>query len=77
MEFIAVIEACGLLDIGLSGHKFTLSNKSSINHGIWKRLDMAMVNDSWLEKMSQTTITHLSATASDHCPLLVEMKHNN
>ena len=27
IDFIAIIEACGLLDIGFSGHKFTWSNK--------------------------------------------------
>ena len=32
-----------------------------------------MVNDSWLENMPQTTITHLSATLSDNCPLIMEM----
>ena len=58
MDFIAVIEACGFLDIGFSGKKFTLSNKRGINHRIWKKLDRAMVNDSWLTKMPQTTITH-------------------
>ncbi|XP_015084240.1 uncharacterized protein LOC107027651 [Solanum pennellii] len=43
MDFIAVIEACGLLDIGFCGHKFTWSNKRGINHRIGKRLDRAMV----------------------------------
>ncbi|XP_015058305.1 uncharacterized protein LOC107004576 [Solanum pennellii] len=32
-----------------------------------------MVNDFWLEKMPQTTITHLSSTGSDHCPLFMKM----
>ncbi|XP_069145909.1 uncharacterized protein [Solanum lycopersicum] len=73
LDFIAVIEACGLADIGFSGHKFTWSNKRGINHRVWKRLDRALVNDSWLEKMPQTTITHLPTTGSEHCPLLLEM----
>ncbi|XP_069152841.1 uncharacterized protein [Solanum lycopersicum] len=73
MDFIAVIEACGLVGIGFSGHKFTWSNKRRINHRIWKRLDRAMFNVSWLERMHQTTITHLSSTGSYHCPLLMEM----
>ena len=34
---------------------------------------MAMVNDSWLEKIPQTTITHLSSIGSYHCLLLMEM----
>ncbi|KAH0712277.1 hypothetical protein KY289_008236 [Solanum tuberosum] len=73
LEFIAVIEACGLMDLGFSGQKFTWSNKRGIHSRVWKRLDRAMVNDSWLEKMPQTTITHLPAVGSDHCPLLMEM----
>ncbi|KAH0684447.1 hypothetical protein KY289_022199 [Solanum tuberosum] len=73
LEFIAVIEACGLLDLGFSGQKFTWSNKRGIGHRIWKRLDRALVNDTWLEKMPQTTITHLPSVSSDHCPLLMEM----
>ena len=73
IEFIKAIEASGLLDIGFGGQKFTWCNKRGINRRIWKRLDKAMVNDSWLEKMPQTTITHLSSTGSDHYPLLMEM----
>ena len=73
MNFIAVLEACSLLDIGFSGNKFRWSNKRGINHRIRKRLDRAMINDSWLEKMPQTTITHLSSTGYDHCPLFMEM----
>ncbi|KAG5598514.1 hypothetical protein H5410_029884 [Solanum commersonii] len=73
LEFIDVIEACGLLDLGFSGQKFTWSNKRGINHKIWKRLDRAMISDSWLEKMPQTTITHLPSVGSDQCPLLMEM----
>ena len=66
IDFIAVIAACGLLDISFSGQNFTWSKKRGINQRIWKRLDRAMVNDSWLEKMPQTTITHLSSTRSNH-----------
>ena len=73
MDFIAVIEACGLVDIGFSCNKFTWSNQRGVNHGIWKRFDCAIINDPWLKNMPQRTITHLSSTVSDHCPLLIEM----
>ncbi|KAK4729617.1 hypothetical protein R3W88_022605 [Solanum pinnatisectum] len=73
IDFISVIEACGLVDLGLSGQKFTWTNKRGIHHRIWKRLDRALANDTWLEKMPQTTITHLPTVGSDHCPLLMEM----
>ncbi|WMV32724.1 hypothetical protein MTR67_026109 [Solanum verrucosum] len=76
LEFIVVIKACGLMDLGFSGHKFTWSNKRGIQHKIWKRLDKALVNDAWLEKMPQTTITHLPSVGYDHCPLLLELNAN-
>ncbi|KAK4707013.1 hypothetical protein R3W88_033427 [Solanum pinnatisectum] len=72
-DFIAVIEACGLIDLGFSGPKYTWSNKRGIHHRIWKRLDRTLVNDNWLEKMPQTNITHLPSVGSDHCSLLMEM----
>ncbi|WMV50080.1 hypothetical protein MTR67_043465, partial [Solanum verrucosum] len=59
--------------VGFSGQKYTWSNNRGIHHRIWKRLDRALVNDSWLEKMPQTTITNLSSIGSDHCPLLLKM----
>ncbi|KAH0674028.1 hypothetical protein KY284_025115 [Solanum tuberosum] len=73
LEFIAVIEFCGLIDLGFSGQKFTWSNSRGIQQRVWKRLDRALVTDAWLEKMPQTTITHLPSVGSDHCPLLMEM----
>ncbi|WMV30180.1 hypothetical protein MTR67_023565 [Solanum verrucosum] len=59
LEFIATIEACGLLDLGFNGQKYTWSNNRGITQRVWKRLDRALVTDTWLKKMPQTTITHL------------------
>ncbi|WMV30203.1 hypothetical protein MTR67_023588 [Solanum verrucosum] len=73
IEFIGVIEACGLMDLGFNGPRFTWSNQRGINFRIWKRLDRAMVNDRWLQIMPHTNITHLPSVGSDHCPLLMEM----
>lgn len=75
-EFISIIEACGLMDLGFSGQKYTWSNKRGINFKIWKRLDRSMVNDTWLESMPHTAITHLSSVGSDHCPHLMELVDN-
>ncbi|KAG5606153.1 hypothetical protein H5410_027645 [Solanum commersonii] len=61
------------MDLGFSGQKFTWSNNKGIQQRVWKRLDRALVSDAWLEKMPQTTITHLPSVQSDHCPLLMEM----
>ena len=65
-EFISIIEACGPIDLGLSGLKFTWCNKRGIAQRIWQRLDSDLVNDIWPESMLQTTGSH-------HCPLLIKM----
>ncbi|XP_055802719.1 uncharacterized protein LOC129871761 [Solanum dulcamara] len=77
LEFISIIEACGLQDLGFCGQRYTWSNLRGIMFRIWKRLDRGMVNDKWLEMMPQTTITHLPSVGSDHCPLLLEMTDQN
>ncbi|KAK4707384.1 hypothetical protein R3W88_033073 [Solanum pinnatisectum] len=73
MPFIGVIKACGLMDLGFNGPKFTWSNQRGVNFRICKRLDRAMVNDKWLQVMPHTSITHLPFVGSNHCPLLMEM----
>ncbi|KAH0725234.1 hypothetical protein KY284_001099 [Solanum tuberosum] len=72
-EFISVIAACGLLDLGYSGQHFTWCNQRSEENRVWKRLDRVMINDKWLQDMPQTTIAHLPSVFSDHCPLFMEM----
>ncbi|KAK4716315.1 hypothetical protein R3W88_014653 [Solanum pinnatisectum] len=74
LEFIGVIETCGLLDLGFNGPRFTWSNQIGISSRIWKRLDRAMVNDRWLQDMPHTNITHLPSVGSDYCPLLMEIQ---
>ncbi|KAG5616052.1 hypothetical protein H5410_015876 [Solanum commersonii] len=74
LDFISIIEASGLVDIGYSSQHYTWCNQRAAEARVWKRLDRAMVNDNWLELMPQTTITHLPSVGSDHCPLLMEME---
>uniref|UniRef100_A0A0V0IU37 Putative ovule protein n=1 Tax=Solanum chacoense TaxID=4108 RepID=A0A0V0IU37_SOLCH len=76
-EFIGVIEACGLTDLGYTGLPFTWCNQRDAKTRVWKRLDWSMVNDKWLENMPQTTIENLSFVGSDHSPLLMEMIKTN
>lgn len=75
-DFVSVIEACGLTDIGYNGQQYTWCNQRSEEARVWKRLDRAMVNDKWLELMPQTTILHLYSVGSDHLPLLIEIIAN-
>ncbi|KAH0771678.1 hypothetical protein KY290_015659 [Solanum tuberosum] len=72
-DFLSVIEACGLMNLGYSGHHFTWCNQRATEARVWKRLDRTMTNDKCLEHMPQTTITHLPAVGSDHNLLLMEI----
>lgn len=73
-EFLGVIEAYGLTDLGFHGHNFTWSNIRGIHFIIWKILNRAMVSDAWLREMAMTNITHFSSVFFDHYPLLLEMQ---
>ncbi|XP_049343831.1 uncharacterized protein LOC125808126 [Solanum verrucosum] len=69
-EFIATIEACGLMDLEYTGQRYMWCNQRNEEARVWKRL----VNDNWLQGIPQTTITHLPSVGSDHCPLLMEIE---
>ena len=49
IEFISVIETCGLVDIGYCGHPCTWCNQIFQDARIWKRFDKALLNDNLLE----------------------------
>ncbi|WMV30192.1 hypothetical protein MTR67_023577 [Solanum verrucosum] len=77
LEFIGVIEAYGLTDLGYTGLPYTWCNQRDAEARVWKRLNKSMVNDKWLENLPQTTIENLSSVGSDHSPLLMEMIQTN
>ena len=61
------------MDMVFSGKKYTWSNNSGINKRIWKRINIGLINNNWVETMPQTTITPLPFTVSDQCHLLLEI----
>nr|XP_010313000.1 uncharacterized protein LOC104644619 [Solanum lycopersicum] len=73
LEFISIIEACGLVDMGYYGQDYTWCNHRRDGARIWKRLDRGMTNDKWIETMPHSSITHLPSVGSDHCPLFIEI----
>lgn len=56
LEFLSIIEACGLIDMGYIGQHYTWCNHRKDGATIWKRLDRGMSNDKWLEKMPHTVL---------------------
>ena len=73
LEFISIIEACGLVDMGYYGQNYTWCNHRRDGARIWKRLDRGMTNDKWIDIMPHSSITHLPSIGSDHSPLLMEI----
>ena len=45
MNFIAIIQACGIIDIRFRCKKFSWSKKRGVNYSICKRLYRALIND--------------------------------
>ncbi|XP_075083506.1 uncharacterized protein LOC142167246 [Nicotiana tabacum] len=73
IDFISMIEDCGLIDLGFHGPRYIWSNGRGPGSIVWKRLDKGHANDHWLTSFPATTFTHLASADSDHSPLLMEM----
>ncbi|XP_070057039.1 uncharacterized protein [Nicotiana tomentosiformis] len=73
IDFISMIEDCGLIDLGFHGPRYIWSNGRGPGSIVWKRLDKGPANDHWLTSFPATTFTHLASADSDHSPLLMEM----
>ncbi|XP_016546526.2 uncharacterized protein LOC107846732 [Capsicum annuum] len=76
MPFINCITDNSLIDPGYIGSTFTWCNGRGSRQRMWERLDRAFINYEWSQKFTNTTITHLIKTGSDHSPLLITVDNN-
>ncbi|XP_019244554.1 PREDICTED: uncharacterized protein LOC109224431 [Nicotiana attenuata] len=74
MDFLCMIEDCGLVDLGFYGLRYTWSNGRGQCSIVWKRMDRGLANDQWLAAFSATNVSNLDSTGSDHTPLLLEIR---
>ncbi|CAN1169900.1 hypothetical protein LINPERHAP2_LOCUS28669, partial [Linum perenne] len=66
-DFLTFILDLQLIDVGFSGPIFTWSNKHHIPQKvISSRLDRFMISPQWLYAWSETAVTHLATSNSDH-----------
>lgn len=71
------INKYNLIDLGFKGCKFTWSNHRRRNNGLlMERLDRVLANEEWLNILSNSTVTHLPKTYSDHNPILVKLNNS-
>ena len=63
--------------LALRGCPFTWNNKRPGEANTKIQLDSGVSNEAWLRKFSLSKVTHLSAHASDHLPLLLQVQPFN
>ncbi|KAA3457419.1 reverse transcriptase [Gossypium australe] len=72
--FKTTLEECVLTDIGYSGTWFTWERGNLPETNIRERLDRGVANDKWISLFPKVCIQHLPFAASDHCPLLINLR---
>ena len=72
--FRAALEFCQLQDLGYKGYPFTWNNRRPGEANTKIRLDRAMANKDWIGKFQMSKVLHLSADASDHSPIILQVQ---
>lgn len=65
-----LIDAGSLLDLGYKGQCYTWARKENGIIILQERLDRSLVNEEWLLRWPDSSLTHLARMGSDHNPLL-------
>ncbi|XP_075660868.1 uncharacterized protein LOC142630717 [Castanea sativa] len=73
-EFKGALECCHLSDLGFVSYPFTWNNKQPGSANTRQRLDRAVATKSWKARFSARIVTHLFSHASDHVPLLLQIR---
>lgn len=76
-EFQDFIFSNSLIDLGFLGSPYTWCNNRFGTARIYKRLNRGLINPCWQNLNLQTSISHLARVASDHSPLLLELKESD
>ena len=69
--FKECLDACGMVDLGFHGPKFTWVNKRDVGCFIQERLDRGFANTAWSDLYPEAAIHHLARTHSDHFLVLL------
>uniref|UniRef100_A0A7N2M9L9 Reverse transcriptase n=1 Tax=Quercus lobata TaxID=97700 RepID=A0A7N2M9L9_QUELO len=72
VEFQSALLFCGLIDLGYNGYRFTWRNGRAEEAFVEERLDRACALVEWSELHPRAKVTHLTASYSDHDPILLD-----
>ena len=73
LEFKDCLDECNMVDLGLSGLKFTWTICRPISSLILERIDKCFANPVWRILYPEALVTHIPRTFSDHCPVLIKL----
>lgn len=74
LKFQECLDACGMIDMGFRGAKYTWSNLRYIIDLIQERLDKSFCNAAWRLLYPEAIVKHLVKVNSNHCPILIELE---
>ena len=69
--FWEMVDVCGLYDLGYEGRDWTFEKKVSGGSFCRVRLDRVLATSDWCSRFPLAQLTHLTAAASDHDPILL------
>ncbi|XP_061367124.1 uncharacterized protein LOC133310245 [Gastrolobium bilobum] len=73
--FASVLNACGVMDLGGGGNRFTWRGPKFLNlDRVYKRLDRAVGNEGWRADFEEVDVLVLPRLFSDHNPVLVRLR---
>ena len=77
LAFQNTLAYCELADLGFQGGKFTWNNGRLGMEFVQERIDRACANQAWRDLFPRSQVIHLSASYSDHIPIMLTIQANS